>query len=71
MFDFSISKVITVCIDAYSSKYDIFRFSVTDLSQADFVSICQKYGLPNLLLALTHKLSHMPIPEMPDSTKFQ
>ena len=37
MFDFSISKVITVCINAYSSKYDIFRFSVTDLSQADFV----------------------------------
>ena len=32
---------------------------------------CEKYGLPNSLLALTHKLSHIPIPEMPDSIKFK
>ena len=37
MYDFSILKVMTVCINAYAGYYDIFRFSVTDLSQTDFV----------------------------------
>ena len=37
MYVLSISKVMTVCINAYASKYDIFRFSLTGLSQADFV----------------------------------
>ena len=37
MYDFSILKVITVCINVYAGLCDIFRFSITDLSQADFV----------------------------------
>ena len=39
MYNFSIVKVMTVCINAYASKYDIFRFSVTNLSQADLSKV--------------------------------
>ena len=38
-YDFSILKVMTVCINAYASFCDIFSSSVTDLSQADFVKL--------------------------------
>ena len=43
------------------------------LARYGFVSsrFCQKYGLPNSSLALTYKSSHILIPEMPDSIKFQ
>ena len=37
MYDFSILKVMTVCINVYAGLCDVFRFSITDLSQADFV----------------------------------
>ena len=36
MYNFRILKVMTVCINTYA-RCDIFRFNITDLSQADFV----------------------------------
>ena len=68
MYDFSILKVMAVCINATRANA-IF----SALARYGFFSsrFCQKYGLPNSLLALTHKSSHILIPEMPDSIKFQ
>ena len=61
MYDFSILKVMTVCINVYAGLCDIFSFSITDLSQADFVK-STAYLIITGILALTHKLSHIPIP---------
>ena len=67
MYDFVTLKVMNVCINAYASYCDVFSFSVTYPFKPDL----SKVRLPNSLLALTHKLSQCPIPEKPDSIKFQ
>ena len=69
MHNFRILKVMTICINAYASFCDTFSSCVTGQSQADFVE--SRAHLIHYWHWLTHKLSHIPIAEMPDSIKFQ
>ena len=65
---FGVLKVMTVGINACMRAYTIYSALAQRVFSSTFLSKVK--GLPNSLLALTHKLSYISIPEMQDSMKF-